>query len=318
MEAISEYFRSIFFPNLGITLRNIGDHISVFGFEIRFYGIVIMAGFILAYFLVVNEAKRTGQNPEMYLDFMLVLIIPVILGARIYYVLFRLDSYIVEGSAWKTFTGMMDIRSGGLAIYGGIIAGVITGAVFCKVRKDADFVRMADTAAFGLLVGQILGRFGNFFNREAFGAYTGSRFAMAIPLDYYRSNGNLGYLERTNVITQKMLDNTVTIDGMECIMVHPTFLYESMWNLVLLVFLLTYRKHQRFKGELALIYLAGYGLGRCVIEGLRSDSLMIGSTGIKVSQALAAVCFVIAGAVLLYNYVRCAGRGDVVKDEDDN
>lgn len=321
MEAISEYFRSIFFPNLGITLRDIGDHISVFGFDIKFYGIVIMAGFILAYFLVVNEAKRTGQNPEMYLDFMLVLIIPVILGARIYYVLFRLDSYVVRGSAWETIKNMINIRGGGLAIYGGIIAGVITGAIFCKVRKDADFVRMADTAAFGILTGQILGRFGNFFNREAFGAYTDSRFAMAIPLDYYRSEGSLGYLERTNVITQTMLDNTVTIDGMECISVHPTFLYESLWNLALLIFLLIYRRHQRFKGEFALIYLAGYGLGRFIIEGLRSDSLMIGGTGIKVSQALALACFAVAGVALTYNYVRNAKKrpvaGNGISDDKD-
>lgn len=306
MEAISQYFRSIFFPNLGITLRNIGDHISVFGFEIRFYGIIIMVGFVLAYFLVVNEAKRTGQNPELYLDFMLIIIIPVILGARIYYVLFRLDNYVVDGNAWETIRNMADIRSGGLAIYGGIIAGVITGAIFCKVRSDADFVRMADTAAFGLLVGQILGRYGNFFNREAFGAYTDSRFAMAIPLDYYRSEKSLSYLERTNVITKTMLDNTVTIDGMECITVHPTFLYESAWNLAILIFLLIYRKHQRFKGELALIYLAGYGLGRFIIEGLRSDSLMIGSTGIKVSQALALACFVASGAALAACYIKSA------------
>ena len=308
MSQISEYFRSIFFPNLGITLRNIGDHINIGSFEVRFYGIIIMIGFLLAYVLVTNEAKRTKQNPEMYLDFILILIIPAILGARLYYILFRLDQYIVQGDVGATIKAMLNIRGGGLAIYGGIIAGVITAVIFCKVRK-VSFVLMADTATFGILIGQILGRFGNFFNREAFGAYTNSKMAMAIPLDYYRSDGNLDYLERTGVITQKMLDNVMNIDGMDCITVHPTFLYESLWNLLLLVFLFIYRKHKKFKGEFALIYVGGYGLGRFIIEGLRSDSLMIGNTGIKVSQALALVCFVTAVVLLVINYVRCAKRG---------
>ena len=299
MSQISEYFRSIFFPNLGITLRNIGDHINIGSFEVRFYGIIIMIGFLLAYVLVTNEAKRTKQNPEMYLDFILILIIPAILGARLYYILFRLDQYIVQGDVGATLKAMLNIRGGGLAIYGGIIAGVITAVIFCKVRK-VSFVLMADTATFGILIGQILGRFGNFFNREAFGAYTNSKMAMAIPLDYYRSDGNLDYL---------MLDNVVNIDGMDCITVHPTFLYESLWNLMLLVFLFIYRKHKKFKGEFALIYVGGYGLGRFIVEGLRSDSLMIGNTGIKVSQALALVCFVTAVVLLVINYVRCAKRG---------
>ena len=308
MTQISEYFRNIFFPNLGITLKNIGDHISIGSFEIRFYGIIIMIGFLLAYVLVTKEAKRTGQNPETYLDFILILIIPAILGARLYYILFRLDQYIVKGDVGATIKAMLNIRGGGLAIYGGIIAGIITAVIFCKVRK-VNFVLMADTATFGILIGQILGRFGNFFNREAFGAYTNNKMAMAIPLDYYRSEGNLDYLERTGVITQKMLDNVVNIDGMDCITVHPTFLYESLWNLILLVFLFIYRKHKKFKGEFALIYVGGYGLGRFIIEGLRSDSLMIGSTGIKVSQALALVCFIAAVILLVINYVKCAKNG---------
>ena len=302
-EEISEYFDNIFFPNLGITLKNIGDHISVFGFEIKFYGIVIMLGFVLAYFIVTNEAKRTKQDTEMYLDFILILIIPVILGARLYYVLFRLDTYIVEGSVKDTILGILNIRSGGLAIYGGIIAGVITGIIFAKVRK-VNVIQMADTAAFGLLVGQILGRFGNFFNREAFGGYTDSLFAMGIPLGYYSDKGTLTGLIKSGVITEEMLENTVTINGVECITVHPTFLYESMWNLMLLIFLLIYRKHQKFTGEFALIYVAGYGLGRCIIEGLRSDSLMLGNTGIKVSQLLAFICFLVGTGLLIYNYFK--------------
>ena len=141
MTQISEYFRNIFFPNLGITLKNIGDHISIGSFEIRFYGIIIMIGFLLAYVLVTKEAKRTGQNPETYLDFILILIIPAILGARLYYILFRLDQYIVKGDVGATIKAMLNIRGGGLAIYGGIIAGIITAVIFCKVRK-VNFVLM--------------------------------------------------------------------------------------------------------------------------------------------------------------------------------
>lgn len=302
-EEISEYFDSIFFPNLGITLNNIADHISVFGFEIKFYGIIIMLGFVLAYFIVVNEAKRTGQDPEMYLDFILVVIIPVILGARLYYVLFRLDSYIVEGSVKDTILGMLNIRAGGLAVYGGVIAGVITGIIFSRVRK-VSAIKMLDTAAFGLLIGQIVGRFGNFFNREAFGGYTNSLFAMGIPLDYFREEGTLNSKISSGIITEEMLNSTSMINGVECITVHPTFLYEAAWNLMLLIFLLIYRKHQKFSGEFALIYVAGYGLGRCIIEGLRSDSLMIGNTDIKASQLLAFLCFLVGAFVLIFNYFK--------------
>ncbi len=303
MEAISEFFKYIFFPHLGITLKNIGDHISIFGFEIKFYGMVITLGFILAYFLVTNEAKRTKQNPETYLDFMLVLIIPVILGARIYYVLFRLDEYIVKGNLKETLLGMINIRNGGLAIYGGIIAGVIVGIIFTKIRK-LNIWQIADTAVFGLLIGQILGRFGNFFNREAFGGYTNSVFAMAIPLDYYRNEGSLNGLIHSGVISDAMLNHTQVIKGMECITVHPTFIYESFWNLMILVFLLIYRKHQRFTGEFALIYVMAYGFGRSLIEGLRTDSLMIGHTGIRVSQLVGISCFIVGGAALIYQYLK--------------
>jgi phosphatidylglycerol:prolipoprotein diacylglycerol transferase len=302
-EDISDYIFNIFFPNLGITLKNIGDHISVFGFEIKFYGIVITLGFLMAYVLVSREAKRTNQDPENYLDFILSLIIPVILGARIYYILFRLDEYVVKGSVKETLLRMINIRAGGLAIYGGIIAGVITGIIFCKIRK-INFWLMADTATFGLLIGQILGRYGNFFNREAFGSYTNSLFAMGIPLDYYRNEGSLNGLINSGVITEKMLSNTQVIDGLECITVHPTFLYESVWNLLILVFLYIYRKHKKFNGEFAFIYVAGYGLGRFFIESLRSDSLMIGNTGIKVSQMLAAACFIAGAACLIVNYIK--------------
>lgn len=303
VEEAIEYFKYIFFPNLGITLKNIGDHISVFGFEIKFYGIVITLGFFIAYILVTREAKRTGQNPEQYLDMFLVLILPTIVGARLYYILFSLDSFIVKGNIKETIWNMLNIRGGGLAIYGGIIAGVITGYIFTRVRK-MNFWQAADTAVFGLLIGQVIGRFGNFFNREAFGGYTDSRFAMAIPLEYYRQEGTLNGLIKDGVISQEMLAHTKWLEGVECIMVHPTFLYEAAWNLMLLIFLYIWRKHKKFHGEFAFIYVMGYGIGRFLIEGLRTDSLMLGNLNLRVSQMVGLCCFAVGAGALIWNYIR--------------
>ena len=277
METISEYFNSIIFPHLGIFLKHVGDHISIGSFEIRFYGIIIMCGFILAYFLVTNEAKRTGQDPEMYLDFILILIIPVILGARIYYILFRLDQYIVAGNVKETILGMLNIRGGGLAIYGGVIAGIITGCIFAKRRK-VNVLRLADTAAFGLLIGQILGRWGNFFNREAFGGMTELPWRMRL-----------------------WISGTYYID------VHPTFLYESLWNVAgLLLLCLAVDKVRRFDGENTCFYFLWYGIGRFWIEGLRTDSLYLFHVTlfgerVRVSQALSLVMIVLTAVILLKN-----------------
>ena len=293
METISEYFNSIIFPHLGIFLKHVGDHISIGSFEIRFYGIIIMCGFILAYFLVTNEAKRTGQDPEMYLDFILILIIPVILGARIYYILFRLDQYIVAGNIKETILGMLNIRGGGLAIYGGVIAGIITGCIFAKKRK-VNVLRLADTAAFGLLIGQILGRWGNFFNREAFGGYTDGLFAMQLPLSAVRNSD----------VTQELLDHVVKVDGISYIQVYPTFLFESLWNLVLLICLILFTKHKKFDGEVFLLYLAGYGIGRFWIESLRTDQLLLPGIGYPVSMALAAILVVISIAWIIIWHVK--------------
>lgn len=162
------------FPNLGIVLKNIKDGFTIFGFEIKFYGVIIALGFVLAFLVISKEAKRTGQSEDTYLDFMLWLIIPAILGARLYYIIFSWDSYFQKGKGFgKTLFDLIDIRSGGLAIYGGVIAGVIVAIVFAKKRK-MKFSVLADTVTMGLLIGQIMGRWGNFFNREAFGDYTNS------------------------------------------------------------------------------------------------------------------------------------------------
>lgn len=292
------------FPNLGIVLKNVADGFFVGNFEIRFYGIIIALGFILGYVLIAREAKRTGQDSELYLDYMLWLVIPAILGARIYYVLFSLGDYIKEGQSVKdTILGILNIRGGGLAIYGGVIAGIITLLIFAKKRKVSTML-MLDTCAMGLLVGQILGRWGNFFNREAFGGYTDSLFAMAIPVEWFGSKNYLLSTVNNGVITQEMIDHVVNIGGLEFIQVHPTFLYESLWNLGVLLVIFLYRRYKKFDGELFAMYIWGYGLGRVWIEGLRTDSLMIPGINFKVSQLLAAFCVVGASIFIIYKRMK--------------
>ena len=287
------------FPNLGIVFHNVKEGITVFGFEIKFYGMIIALGFLLAYVIVSREAKRTGQNEENYLDLILWLIVPSILGARLYYIIFSPDEFFVKGRGFgKTLLAMINIRNGGLAIYGGVIAGFTVAYFFCRKRK-LSFPLIGDTAVMGILVGQILGRWGNFFNREAFGAYTDSLFAMGIPTDYFSGNGSLNNLANSGVITQTMMDNTKLIDGMHWITVHPTFLYESLWNLGLLILIILYRKHKKFDGELALMYAWGYGLGRVWIEALRSDSLMLPGNFMRVSQLVAAICVLVCSLLIV-------------------
>lgn len=295
------------FPGLGIYLKDVPESFSLFGLEIKLYGFMIAIGFILAYIIATREAKRTGQDDELYVDFMLWMIIPAILGARIYYVIFSLDSYIEPGKGLgKTILDMINIRQGGLAIYGGIIAAVIVAIVFCR-KKKANIKLMADTATMALLTGQIIGRFGNFFNREAFGDYTNSLFRMCIPVSYFKGNGSLNGLVESGVINETMINNVVEIESAAWISVHPTFLYEALWNLGVLLLIFFYRKHKKFDGELALLYVWGYGLGRVWIEALRSDSLMVPGLNMKVSQLLAAVCVIVASIILVkkrFDYVK--------------
>lgn len=277
------------FPNLGIVLKHVADGFSIGGFEIRFYGIVIALGFVLGYLLIAKEAKRTNQDPELYLDYMLWLVVPAILGARIYFVLFRLEEYVKSGQSVKdTLLGMLNIRGGGLAIYGGVIAGILVLLVFAKKRK-VSVLLMLDTCAMGLLVGQILGRWGNFFNREAFGGYTDSLLAMGIPVDWFGGKNYLLSMVNNGIITQDMIDHVVNLDGIEFIQVHPTFLYESLWNVGVLLLIFLYRRHKKFDGELFAMYIWGYGLGRVWIEALRTDSLMLPGVDFKVSQLLSLI-----------------------------
>lgn len=278
--------RNINFPNMGIYLENVGKSISVFGFEIAFYGIVIGLAVVAGILMAAHLAKRTAQNPDIYYDLAIYAVIISVLGARIYYVIFSWDYYKND------LLSILNLRQGGLAIYGGVIAAVITVAVYCKVKK-LSFGVLADTACPGLILGQIIGRWGNFFNREAFGEYTDNLFAMQLPLDAVRSSD----------VTDMMRSNIEVIDGINYIQVHPTFLYESLWNVGVLLLLLYWRRHKKFDGQLLLMYLFGYGVGRFWIEGLRTDQLLIPGSDIAVSQVLALV-LVVVSTILIWRLTK--------------
>ena len=271
----------IWFPHLGIEIEHLSRvAFHIFGQEVYWYGIIIGIGVLLALALALHEAKRTGQNPENYVDVALFGIIFAVIGARMYYVIFSWELY--ADNPLKIFA----LREGGLAIYGGIIAGIITVIVYTK-KKGLNFWLVADTAAPSLLLGQIIGRWGNFFNREAFGGYTDNLFAMR-------------YLkEQVHNVNPSVLEHTLTINGAEYIQVHPTFLYESLWNLMILILLLLLRKRKKFDGQIFGCYILGYACGRVWIEGLRTDQLMIGN--FAVSQLLSVMLMI--GAVVLLWYL---------------
>ena len=273
------------FPNLGIYLDHVGKNISIFGLSIAYYGIVIVTGMMIAIWIAQREAKRTGQNPEQYLDLAMIGIAAGILGARIYYVVFAWDYYKDD------LLSIFNIRQGGLAIYGGIIGACIAVVIYSRKKKQS-FGLLMDTASMSIVFGQIMGRWGNFFNREAFGDYTNNLFAMQLPVSAVRASE----------ITQKMWDHVVTVNGVEYIQVHPTFLYESLWNVGVLLFLFWFRKRKKFNGEVFLMYLIGYGLGRIWIEGLRTDQLLLPVVGLPVSQLLSG-CLV-AGCTILVVWKR--------------
>lgn len=270
------------FPNLGIYLDHVGKSFNVFGFEIAFYGITIATGIMAGYLLAAKEAKRTGQNPDTYLDMLLYAVVFALVGARLYYVIFSWDHYK------DNLLSIFNLRQGGLAIYGGII-GAFTTVYFFAKKKKLSFTQMLDTACVGLVAGQIIGRWGNFFNREAFGDYTDGLLAMQLPVSAVRSGE----------ITEKMWANMETIGGVDFIQVHPTFLYEGLWNLGVIIFLYWYRDRKKFQGELVLWYLTLYGVGRFWVESLRTDQLLIPGIGFPVSQFLGAA-IAVGGLIAIF------------------
>lgn len=273
---------TIRFPHLGITLEHVIRSVHVGGLEIACYGIVLAAAMVTGLLLAMKVAEKTGQNPEDYFDLGIIAIIVSVICARIYYVVFSWDYYR------EHLSEIWNIRQGGLAIYGGVIGGVLTVWLFCRVRK-LRFCTVLDTAVPGLVWGQVVGRWGNFFNREAFGGYTDGLLAMQLPVSDVRAHE----------ITEQMREHLQVIDGVEYIQVHPTFLYESLWNIGVLLILLfvIFRVKKRFQGMTVLMYFLLYGAGRFWIEGLRTDQLLLPGTRIAVSQVLSAV--LAAGALVL-------------------
>ena len=271
----------IAFPHLGIYLENVPRNFSVFGFRIAFYGVIIGIGILCGILMAAYIAKKEDTNPDLIWDFAIYAIVCSIIGARIYYVIFEWDVYRND-----------------LLIYGAVIAAFITLWIYCRVKKQS-FLHIADICVPGLVLGQIIGRWGNFMNREVFGEYTDNLLAMRLPVDAVRSSD----------ISESIARNMV--EGTNYIQVHPTFLYEGLWNLALLLLMLLYRRHKKFQGEMWLLYLGGYGLGRAWIEGIRTDTLFIPHTTIAVSQVLAVVLFVaaLAADILIRIWMKRRGSG---------
>lgn len=265
----------IAFPNLGLYLRNVPKSFSIFGFNVALYGVLIGMGVLAGVFLAEYVSKKEKVNPENVWDFIIYAIVFSIIGARIYYVVFEWDMY--KNNLLEIF----NLRKGGLAIYGAVIAAFITLYAFCRIKKQS-FFQLVDLYVPGLAIGQAVGRWGNFTNREVFGGYTDNLFAMRLPIEAVRSRD----------ISAEVAAHI--IDGTNYIQVHPTFLYESLWNLFLVGIMLLYRKHKRFDGEMWLVYLGGYGLGRFWIEAIRTDQLYITGTTIPVSQLIAALCVIVS------------------------
>lgn len=286
LERITDPFE-IQFPKLGWEFHVDPTAFTVFGIEIQWYGIIITLGLVLAMLYCFPKMKKFGLDSDRVIDVVIGGVIGGILGARIYYVLLRWEEY---GGDWKS---MLNFRNGGLAIYGGLIGAVAVGLVICKIRK-VKVLPMLDIAVIGFLIGQGIGRWGNFVNQEAFGVNTDSLFGMTG-----------GTIQQT-IINQTQIGGEMYLNGNETMLwevpVHPCFLYESVWCLLGVVVLSLMIKRRKFDGQLFLTYLAWYGAERFVVEGLRIDSLMIGN--IRASQALSAILAVTAIVLLIVMFAK--------------
>ena len=275
----------LIFPHLGIVIKHLNNHITLFGsFDIAFYGIIIGIGMLIALFVIEQDARRHHNDPNLYYDFFIAAIICGVIGARLYYVAFQWDYYK------NNLPGILNIRQGGLAIYGGIIAGCLAALVFCRIRK-VSFFKISDSFFLGVLVGQFIGRWGNFFNCEAFGGYTDSLFAMRIR----------EAIVNPSMISEELLEHIIDDNGIRYIQVHPTFLYESCWNFAVFLFLYWYAgKHEPGSGNVTILYFLLYGIGRFLIEGLRTDQLKIPGTTLAVSQCLSLLLVILMLIVIIY------------------
>ncbi len=277
----------IWFPNLNIEIMHL-DRIafSMFGVDVYWYGILIASSFLIGLMLTIHLTKKLNQtrsnpiDPDLYYDALAIVMLFAIVGARAYYVAFDFDNYRGDIASW------FQIWNGGLAIYGGIIGGVIAVFLFTKVKKINMF-DFGEVMLPGLALGQAIGRWGNFFNREAYGSYTDNLFAMRILKD------------DAQVVTQELLDKLVVVNGYEYIQVHPTFLYESFFNVINCFVLLHVVKNRKFRGQVVLVYMIFYGAIRTFTEGLRVDQLQVGD-GLAVSRMLSMALVLVGTTIYIY------------------
>lgn len=268
------------FPGLGIEFPLDRVAFRIGNFNIYWYGITFALAFLFGVMLYLRNNRRCGIHPDEGLDVILWSMVGAVIGARLYYVIFDWESY--RGNLLK----ILNLREGGLAIYGGIIGALIVGFIVTR-KKKLPMLAVTDAAFPGVLLGQAIGRWGNFFNMEAFGGNTTLPWGMT-------SRTIQDHLIRNQ---EKLLSEGMVVDPM--MPVHPTFFYESLWNVVgVLILMLIFMRRRRYDGEVTLAYTAWYGFGRFFIEGLRTDSLMWGP--VRVSQALGGFLFVAGLALLIY------------------
>lgn len=284
--------KTVTFPGFGLELElNPVLWAITDDFGVHWYGAIIAVGFLLAVFWGCRQCSRFGFTQDDVFDILIATVPSAIVGARLYYVIFEFDSYLVPGDLGATLTKIVRIWDGGLAIYGGLIAAVLAGYIVCRVKK-LSFLAVADVASVGFLIGQSIGRWGNFVNVEAFGGVTDAAWRMAGP-------NVANYLKRTGQIDEAVFEQIV--DG--TLGVHPTFFYESMWNLIgILLLVFVVKKFRKFDGQMFFGYMIWYGIGRFWIEGLRTDSLYVPGTELRISQAVAIVTFA-AGALFTVYYL---------------
>ena len=275
------------FPHLGIFIKNLGSAIRIGNYTIAFYGVIISIAMLIGFMIVSRTAKKMGINEDIFYDIFIIIILLGIIGARAYYVIFRWDYYQLHPYE------IVDIRSGGLAIYGGIILGALGILTYCFIRK-LQVVKILDLTVLGVAVGQAIGRYGNFFNTEAFGEYTNNIFAMRIRKDL---------ISNTADISRSHMLNPIVEEGIEYIQVHPTFFYESTLNLVLFaVMMYMIKKKHKFDGQIAATYLIGYGVIRFFVESLRTDSLMFGE--FRISQIVAIISILIGTTFIVLHFMK--------------
>ena len=281
----------IAFPNLGISINADRVAFSIGGHEIYWYGIIIAFGFALALIVALNLAKKYSMKSDTVLDIVLYATPLSIIGARLYYVAFRWESYA------QNPIEILKIYNGGIAIYGAIITAVLVTVIYCKIKKE-NLALFCDIGAIALLIGQAVGRWGNFFNQEAFGTNTNLPWAMT------------GNLIKDELFS--LLSNGADVDP--ALPVHPTFLYESLWNVIFVFVFLMLFKRRKFDGEIFCSYLVSYGLGRFFIESFRTDSLYIGS--FRVSQIVAVFSVVLGISLIIYNYRKPVKKLTLAKCEE--